>query len=175
MRINRIFRLLILSVIILVVGYISYKIYSGVNVKNEIVKNREVLPFHCFYRLNETQAGLKNAKKRNSYVLVFFSPDCDHCSYEIEGIIQNADSFINTNIYLVSDQPVKILKLISEHYELYKYPQIEVLYGDYQCIKSVYGIILLPTTFIYSKNFKLIKIFRGETSASAILKAAGCK
>jgi thiol-disulfide isomerase/thioredoxin len=172
---KRVYKFLVVSVIILVVGYISYKIYSGIKGKNEVIKKREVLPFHCLYSLNETQAGLKGIKKSDSYVLIFFSPDCDHCVYEIESIIQKADSFINVNIYLVSSQPLKILNDISEHYTLHKYPQIEVLYADYQCIRSVYGIILLPTTFIYNRDFRLTKIFRGETGASAILKATGSK
>ena len=168
---KRIFKFMVLFSIVLVAGYFSYIVISGIKGKREIIKKREVLPFNCFYALNETPAGFKSVRKSNSYVIVFFSPDCDHCNHEIKSIVHKADSFINTNIYLVSDQPVKILKQISEQYELHKYPQIEILYGDYRCIRSVYGTILLPATFIYNENFRLTKIFRGETGASAILKA----
>jgi thiol-disulfide isomerase/thioredoxin len=169
---KRILKYLVLAVIATILGYIAFKIYSGVRHKKEIEKSREVIPFHCLYTLNERHPDLKGIEKRDSYVLVFFSPGCDHCDYEIESIINKADSFSNVIIFLVSDQPVIILKAISERYALHKYPQIEILYSDYQCIKSVYGIILFPTTFIYDRNFRLTKIFRGETSASAILKAA---
>ena len=168
---KKIFKIFVLSVVILSAGYFSYRIYSGIKGKKEILKKRELLPFHCLSALNETHGKSKSNKKSNSYILLFFSSDCDHCSYEIESIIQKADSFKNTNVYLISDQHIKVLRQISEQYELYKYPQIEILYGDYQCIKSVYGLILLPTTFVYNKNFKLIKVFRGETSASAIIKS----
>ncbi len=43
---KRVFKFLVLSVIILVVGYISYKIYSGIKGKNEVIKKSEVLTFH---------------------------------------------------------------------------------------------------------------------------------
>jgi peroxiredoxin len=170
---RRILKYVVLAVIVIVLGYIALRIYSGVRIKKEIAKKRELLPFHCFYALDEKRADLRGVKKRDSYVLVFFDPGCDHCEYEIENIISKADSFDNINVFLVSDQPVENLKTISDRYELHKYPQIDILFGDYQCIKSVYGIILMPTTFIYDRNFRLIKIFRGETNASAILKAAG--
>lgn len=170
---KRILKYLVLVVIAAILGYIVLKLHSGVRLKKEIEKSREVLPFHCFYKLNERHPDLKGMKKMDSYVLVFFSPGCDHCDYEIESIIHKADSFNSVFIFLVSDQPAKNLKAIYEQYELHKYPQIEILYGDYECIKSVYGIILFPTTFIYNRNFRLTKIFRGETNASAILKAAG--
>ena len=170
---KKILKYLVLVVIAAILGYIGLKIHSGIRLKKEIEKSRGILPSRCFYRLNERHPGLKGIKKRDSYVMVFFSPGCDHCEYEIESIINKVDSFNNIMVFLVSDQPVKNLKAISEQYELYKYPQIEILYGDYECIKSVYGIILFPTTFIYDRNFRLKKIFRGETSASAILKAAG--
>jgi thiol-disulfide isomerase/thioredoxin len=170
---KRILKYLVLVIIAIIIGYIALKIHSGLRHKKEIEKSREVIPFHCFYTLNERHPDLKGTKKRDSYVLVFFSHGCDHCEYEIESIIHKADSFNNAIVFLVSDQPVKSLKAISEQYELHKYPQIEILYGDYECIKSVYGIIMFPTTFIYDNNFRLAKIFRGETSASAILKASG--
>jgi thiol-disulfide isomerase/thioredoxin len=170
---KRILKYIVLVVVATILGYIALKIHSGVSLKKEIEKSREVIPFHCFYTLNEKHPDFKGTKKRDSYVLVFFSPGCDHCEYEIESIIHKADSFNNVIIFLVSDQPVKNLKAISEQYELQKYPQIEILYGDYECTKSVYGIIMFPTTFIYDRDFRLTKIFRGETSASAILKASG--
>ena len=170
MNLKRIITFIILGVSLMVAGYLFYKIYSGIVIKNEIARKRERLPDFCFNTLHGEKSYTKNIKNGNSTVIIFFDTECPHCTYEIDNIIKDAGSFINTNIFLISDQPVKILKRFSEHYKLHKYPQIEILYADYQHITSVFGTIVIPETFIYCKDNSLLKVFKGEVSAEAILK-----
>lgn len=170
MNLKRIITFIILGVSLIVTGYLFYKIYTGIVNKNEIVRKRERLPDFCFYTLHGEKSYPERINNDNSTVIIFFDTECHHCTYEIENIIKNAGSFINTNFFLISDQPVKILKRFSEQYKLYKYPQIEILYADYQDITSVFGTVVIPETFIYCKDNNLLKVFKGEVSTEAILK-----
>ena len=170
MNLKRIFAFIILGVSLIVTGYLFYKIYSGIVDKNEIVRKRERLPDFCFYTLHGEKSCPKRISNGNPTVIIFFDTECHHCTYEIGSIIKNAGLFINTNILLISDQPVRILKRFSEQYKLYKYPQIKILYADYRHITSVFGTVVIPETFIYCKDHNLLKVFRGEVSAEAIFK-----
>ena len=167
---KRIFKFLILGINFIVIFYLSFKIYSGIVNKNEIAKKTERLPDFCFYTLHGIQFRPKSLTKGNSTVIVFFNPDCHHCTCEIESIIKNSALFSNTDILLVSDQPAGLLKQFTEQYNLYNYAQIEIFYADYGHIRSVFGTVLIPATFIYCKDHNLLKEIKGEVSAEAILK-----
>ncbi len=167
---KRIFTYIILIVSLILIGYLFYKIYSGIIDKNKIVRNREKLPDFCFYTLDEEKLCPGKISNAKPTVIMFFNSECYHCIYEIGSIIRNAGSFNNTNILLVSDQPVKILRRFSEKHNLCKYPQIKILHADYEHITSFLGTIAIPETFIYCKDNNLLKVFRGEVSAVAILQ-----
>jgi len=170
MNIKRIFKFLVLVIISALIFYLSFKIYSGIVNKNEIAEKTERLPDFNFYTLNGIHFHIKSLRKGNSTVIVFFNPDCHHCTCEIESIIKNSDLFNNTDILLVSDQPAGLLKQFSERYNLDSYPHIDILYADYGHIRSIFGIVFIPATFIYCKDHNLLKVIKGEVSAEAILK-----
>ena len=163
-------KFIILSIVFSIVVYLPYKIYSGITTKNKIIRNREILPDFCFNTLDDTLFNLKNIKKGNSSIIVFFDPDCYHCTYEIESIIKNIDSLENTNILMVSNQPVIKLKHFYNQYNLDNYPQIKLLYAGYQDFISVFGDANVPTTFIYDESNKLLRLFKGEVGIEAIIR-----
>lgn len=150
--------------------YLSFKIYSSIVSKNEIAEKTERLPDFSFYTLNGAHFHIKSLTKGNSTVIVFFNPDCHHCTCEIESIIKNSALFSRTDILLVSDQPAGLLKQFSEQYNLDNYPHIEILYADYGHIRSIFGTVFIPATFIYCKDHNLLKAIKGEVSAEVILK-----
>ncbi|UCH14723.1 MAG: redoxin domain-containing protein [Bacteroidales bacterium] len=170
MSLKRNFTFIMLGISLIIVSYLFYKIYSGIIYKNEIARKRGKLPDLCFYNLDGEKLCPARISNGNSTVIMFFDSECHYCIYGIGSIIKNAGSFTDTNILLISDQPVKLLRRFSEKYKLYKYPQIEILYEDYGVITSVFGTITIPQTFIYCKDHNLLKIFRGEVSAETILK-----
>ncbi len=170
MNLKRVFKFLILVIIFTLIFYLCWKIYSGIVNKNEIVKKTERLPDFCFYTLHGTRFHPKSITKGNSTVIVFFNTDCHHCTCEIESIIKNSALFSNTDILLVSDQPAGLLKQFSEQLNLNNYQHIEILYADYGHIRSVFGPVFIPATFIYSEDHNLLKAIKGGVTVEAILK-----
>jgi hypothetical protein len=170
MNLKRILKYLILGIGFTLLFYLTFEIRSELVKKSEIARKTKRLPDFCFYTLYGTRFLKKNIKKGNSCVIVFFNPDCHHCAYEIESIVSNAGLFFNTDILLVSDQPALVLKQISQMHNLSNHPQIEILHTNYRHIRSYFGAVTAPSTFVYSKDHALLKVFRGEVSAEAIIR-----
>ncbi len=170
MNLKRILKFLVLVIIFAFIFYLCFKIYSGIVNKKEIAEKTERLPDFNFYTPDGASFLPKSLAKNHSTVILFFNPECHHCTCEIESIINNSALFGNTEILLVSDQPGVLLKQFSQQYNLNNYPHIEILYADYGHIRSAFGTVFVPETFIYGKNHDLLKVFKGEVSAEAILK-----
>ncbi len=169
MNLKRILKFLIFGISVTGIIYLSFEIRSELVNKNEIAGKTKRLPDFCFYTLHGKRFDRNNIKKGNACIIVFFNPDCHHCAYVIESIAGNAGLFINTDILLVSDQPARALRQFSEKHNLGNYPQIEILYSNYNHIRSVFGNLIIPATFVYCKDHILLKVFRGEVSAEAII------
>lgn len=170
MKLKSAFKFLILFIVFSVIIYLSGRIYSGIAKKNEIAEKTERLPEFCFYTLDGARFHAENIIKGNSIIIIFFNPECNGCTYIINGITKSADLFSNAFILFVSDQPAGLLKQFAEKNNLYICPRTEILYSDYNHIKSLFGAVTAPTTFIYSKDHSLLRIFKGEVSTEAILK-----
>jgi hypothetical protein len=170
MKFKRTFKFLILFIFFSLIIYLSCRIYSGIVNKNIIAGKTEILPDFCFYTLHGDLFKPENIKKGNSAIIVFFNPECNNCTYLFTSITKNADLFNNTSIFFVSDQLSGPLKQLSEKHNSDIYPHIKILYSDYRHIKSVFGVVTVPVTFIYSKDHILLRIFKGEVSVEAILK-----
>jgi cytochrome oxidase Cu insertion factor (SCO1/SenC/PrrC family) len=101
---------------------------------------------------------------------IFFSPDCDHCEEQTKNLIKNIDSLKSVRFYFVSIDPFDRIKAYDNHYKLGNYPNI-VLGRDYKNFFSKYfEINTSPVTVLFDKHKKLDIIFKGEVTASMIIK-----
>lgn len=158
-----------LFLILAVVTYLPYKVISAINTKNKIIKKREILPVFNFITLQGEWYNLHNRKSDHLSVIIYFNSDCHHCIYEIESIINHIDSFKNTSIILVSDQPFEKLRQFSSQYKLGDYSRIKLLYTNCHDFISAFGTATVPTTYIYDENNRLLRLFKGEAGVEAIL------
>lgn len=111
-------------------------------------------------------------EKDKPLLLVFFSPDCDHCQHETEQIIKNISQFKGIQIVMATTKDFKEMKDFARKYELSKY-NITVGRDIAYIIPSYYGMKNLPYLAFYDKNKKLISTFEGTLGVPAILKAFG--
>ena len=102
-------------------------------------------------------------------VLVYFSPDCEHCQKLTEGILQKMDSLRQVQFYFITNDPFERLHVYNLAYKLYKYHNI-TLGRDYSfSFLRHFKEASPPYLAIYDKNRLLRGIFHGETSTSQII------
>lgn len=170
MHTGKYLKLIIAVLVIFVTLFLSGKIYSVINTNKKIIKKTAVLPDFKFLTIHGKRFGKDNLVKNLPSILIYFSPGCHYCMSEVDNIIANIDSFNNTNIMLVSAQPLNILVEFYNAYGLKEYPQIKLLYTDRRDFISAFGDAVVPATFIYDEKDRLLMNYKGETCMEAIRK-----
>ncbi len=106
-------------------------------------------------------------------VLLFFSPDCDHCEEELETITKANNSFKEVQFILVSNRPLFMLKPFIAKHQLPKYKNIKVISDNKNDIARYYSIGSYPSMVIYNnKKVTVKKFISSKVAVDDILKYA---
>ncbi len=108
--------------------------------------------------------------KTTSTVVILFNTTCDHCQYEATEIKKSITSFSQSSILMVSSEPIKTIKAFSKDYGLSNEESVTFAKINRDDVFETFGSVSIPHIFIYGKDRKLIKEFKGETKIEAILK-----
>ncbi len=119
--------------------------------------------------LNSDSTTVKISTDSN-VVLIFFNPECEHCQYEARGIKENVNDFKNTELIFISSESIAAIQRFASQYNLENYPFVHFTKINREEIFDTFGTLSVPHIFIYDKDHKLIKEFKGETKVEAILK-----
>lgn len=103
-------------------------------------------------------------------ILVFFSPDCDHCQREAQAIQGQLDAFKKYTLYFIAGSLPADIQLFAETYHLDGYPNVQFARAEIPDVIRVFGPMSTPSFFIYSSEKRLVKKFDGETKVEEILK-----
>jgi len=133
-------------------------------------KGQETLPaFDLLLKDSVTHFNTSAINSGSPIVLMYFSPDCEHCQKETEGIIQNMDSLKHVRFYLVTNDPIERMQVYDKMYKLDKYPNI-ILGRDYKYFFPVHFKNAAPPYLVVYDRHKVIKaVFTGETSAGQLI------
>lgn len=111
-------------------------------------------------------------EKNKPLLLMFFSPDCDHCQHETEELIKNISKFKGIQIVMATTQPFGDMKQFETKYKL-KENGITVGRDIAYTMPPYYEMKNLPYLAFYDKNKKLISTFEGSLGIPGILKVFG--
>ncbi|WP_394346385.1 thioredoxin fold domain-containing protein [Dinghuibacter silviterrae] len=111
----------------------------------------------------------RNIPNGEPVMIIYFSPDCDHCQQLTDSLLANVRSFATTRIYFITIDPFDRLRVFNSHYHIFKYPNI-VLGRDYE-----YSFVneLKPTgtpwVFIYNSHKDLKAIYPSITNVHNLI------
>ena len=97
-------------------------------------------------------------------LIVYFSPDCGHCDYQLKEIERNIKRLENVRIFLFTTYN-SFLEYEGED----KYPDLwdldDVAFGivDHDEFKSKFGSTVTPTTYIADENGEVTGKFKGRS------------
>ena len=103
-------------------------------------------------------------------LLIYFNSECEYCQYELAEIRRNIQSFTNVEVVLISCEKISIIKDASKNFDVTNLPRMHFTKIASNDLFQAFGSLSLPHIFIYDKDNKLVKEFKGETKAEAILK-----
>jgi thiol-disulfide isomerase/thioredoxin len=131
----------------------------------------QVLPSFDLLEVDSTtQFHTKDIPSGRPILLMYFSPDCEHCQHETEDIIKNMDSLKRVRIVMLTSLPFDKMKTFYSYYKINNFKNI-TMGRDYDFFFSRhYGSQYVPYLAIYDSHKKLIKVFDGGTKMSNLIQ-----
>jgi thioredoxin-related protein len=131
---------------------------------------KKIAPFSM--RLTNGQQFNYSQLAAGPVVLIYFSPDCDHCQDFTKDLVKNYNVVANKQVVMVTFQAMDMLKPFVTQYGLNAYTNFKVgTEGTSYVVQKYYQIRSFPYIAIYDKKGNLVRTFEGEQPHAEIFKA----
>lgn len=104
-------------------------------------------------------------------MLMFFSPDCEHCQRETKELLAYKEELKGIQILMVSIASYREIKDFYETFQLSSMPNARLGQDVNLKLGSIYKLRTYPSVFVYDNNGNLAKAFVGNIGVPAILDA----
>ena len=146
--------------------------YSQQDATATTLNNIQQIPsFKIFTAPDSTVITSEELKKNKPFILMFFSPDCDHCQKETKEILAYKEELKSLQILMVSPVALNLIKSFYEDYNIASMPNIHMGQDLNYAIGVKYQIRTFPSIYVYDATGKLAKAFVGNVGVPAILDA----
>jgi thioredoxin-related protein len=132
-------------------------------------KNPNLPPFELVQLDNSTLTPAQ-LKKQNTLIM-YFSPDCDHCIHQMEDMNKQMNDLKKLQILMVTNQPMEQLAGFVKKYKLAEHSNIRTARDVKFQLPPFYRMQSLPYFALYDKDGKLITTFESNTKVDTLLKA----
>ncbi len=145
-------------------------VFTATSSCHSINKGKAEIPsFNLMLQDSTTIFNTQAIPEGGPTVLIFFSPDCDHCQRETADILGKMDSLKNVRFYFVSFDPIERLKVFNGYYKIHKYTNVVVGRDYTYAFPKYFKDALPPFSVIYDKDKRLRAVYKGETTASQFI------
>jgi thiol-disulfide isomerase/thioredoxin len=127
--------------------------------------------FKIFTAPDSTAFTNTQLKKGKPFVLMFFSPDCDHCQKETKELLAYKRELKDIEIVMASPASYSLIKGFYQDYNIASMPNIMMGQDLNYVLGSKYQLRTYPSLFVYDAAGKLAKAFVGNVGVPAILEA----
>jgi hypothetical protein len=165
-------RKIILSTIILTIFIFGLYLAIGIvrKIQNQRIVTEKIaqLPAFSFSTLSNEVFNSEVISKGPVLVL-YFHPECEHCQWEMGEIFKSQIPVAFSKVLLISSaQSDTILNFLRQfHYS--DYPSVIPLVDSSYNFEQYFGSSMVPSSYVYDSDLKLIKFIRGEAKTEAIL------
>jgi thioredoxin-related protein len=114
-----------------------------------------------------TKANLK----KQATLIMYFSPDCDHCIQQMDEMSKRLNDLKQYQIILATYQPMDMLVAFIGKYKLADYANIRAGRDTKFTLPGFYAMKTLPYFALYDKQGDLITTFEGNVKVDKLIKA----
>lgn len=110
--------------------------------------------------------------KKEATVLIYFSPDCEHCQHFTKEMVDNYKKyFTNKQVVMVTYLSAEEVKKFNELFELKNYKNIIVGTEERTfVVRNYYNVTRFPYVALYNASGKEVKIFPNSPSFTDVSK-----
>jgi len=135
------------------------------------LKNPGIPPFRLLEVDSVHFITKDNLKKNHKVLIMFFSPECDHCKHQMKDILADFNKFKDIEIVMATFQPFDEMKSFYNYFRIGDHPSIMIGRDEKYMLPPYYRMQSLPCLALYDKKGQFIKKFEGNQQVDTILMA----
>jgi len=116
-----------------------------------------------------TRLNTATIKEGDPIVLLYFSPDCEHCQKETEAILKHMSAMKEAQFYFVTNDPFDKLKVFKGYYKLDRYPNITLGRDEQFFLLRHFKGAYPPYLVLYDRQKRQRVAFQGDTPVDTII------
>lgn len=101
--------------------------------------------------------------KKRPTIIIYFSPDCEHCQVEAQALTDSLKYVKAANIVYASYAPFVSIKNFDSTYKLSAQPNIKIGRDEKYYIPSFYRVRFTPFVALYNRKGLLVRVYEGGT------------
>jgi len=114
---------------------------------------------------------LKDVDKTKPVLLIYFSPDCDHCMTLMKDIFSKINLFNSVELLMISFRPIEEIRQFSADFKTEKYKNIKLGTEGYTfAVRDYYNFIRTPFLVLYNSKLEFHTFFSEKITADEISK-----
>ncbi|WP_149240432.1 redoxin domain-containing protein [Dyadobacter sp. 32] len=122
---------------------------------------KKIAPFKI--TLNTGSAFSADKLAQGPVILIYFSPDCEHCQDFTKDMLKNYSVVGKKQVVMVTPQSMEMIRPFVSKFNLSAYPNIKIgTEGSTRLVQKYYNVMQYPFIALYDKTGKLVKSFEGE-------------
>jgi len=110
-------------------------------------------------------------KKNRKVLLMFFSPECEHCKHQMQDILADFSKFKDIEIVMATFQPFEQMQSFYSYFRIADHPNILMGRDEKYLLPPYYRMQSLPFLALYDKKGQFIMKFEGNQKVDTILLA----
>ncbi len=135
------------------------------------LKNPTIPPFQLLEVDSVHMLTKEHIKKNRRVLLMFFSPECEHCKHQMRDILADFSKFKDIEIVMATFQPFEQLQTFYNYFRLADHPNILLGRVEKYMLPPYYRMQSLPYLALYDKKGNYITHFEGNQKVDTILNA----
>jgi thioredoxin-related protein len=133
--------------------------------------NAQTLPDFKMKLTNGTIFSSAKISHQKPLILIYFAPDCEHCQVLMKQIFSQINTFKNTQMVLITFEPLEMLPPFEKEFHTAKYSNIKVG-SEVQplFLQKYYQLQHTPFSALFDKHRKLVVSYKDYTPLNDLIK-----
>jgi len=135
------------------------------------LKNPGLPPFRLLRADSLHYYTRDDVKKNRKVLLIFFSPECEHCKHQMRDILEDFSKFKDIEIVMATFQPFEEMKRFYDYFRIGDHPNILMGRDEKYLLPPYYRMQSLPFLGLYDKKGQFMTRFEGNQKVDTLLMA----
>lgn len=134
-------------------------------------KRFPTVPPFTILQADSTTLSKEKLAKHQPTIIMYFSPDCDHCKHQWADMRKRMKDLSKYQIVMITYQPFEEMVSFYKEQKIASYPNIKMGRDTKFFLPPFYKIQSLPFQALYDKKGELVTTFEGNVKIDKMLAA----